>query len=190
MCKMVVTISKETWKKCGIETINYYNEEKNVLMAKMGDIEIKLDHSNIADAVLKRIRKIHGRNRKNITEEEMRRYKKLFEGKKDVFIIEKVAIDVTERCKLPKSIDLRKKLEYNHNDIMIREETSIAEKIINLLTDCYIVLNKKFNNRKPDIWFENYDVISEISEGNHEIYDTDDEKETGDMLRRNNFTIF
>ena len=90
MCKMVVTISKETWKKCGIETINYYNEEKNVLMAKMGDIEIKLDHSNIADAILKRIRKIHGKNRKNITEEEMRRYKNCLKVKKMFLLLKKL----------------------------------------------------------------------------------------------------
>ena len=33
---------------------------------------------------------------------------------------------------LPKAIKLRKKLGYNHDDIMICEETSIAEKIIKL----------------------------------------------------------
>ena len=51
---------------------------------------------------------------------------------RSVFIIEKLARDVTERCKLPEGIELRKKLGYNHNDIMVREETSIAEKIIKL----------------------------------------------------------
>ena len=37
---------------------------------------------------------------------------------------------------------------------MIREETSIAEKIIKLFPEENIVLNKSFNNRKPDIWFK------------------------------------
>ena len=71
MCKTVVTISKEAWKKCDIETIYHYNEEKNVLelLLKMGDTEINLDHSNLCDVVLKRIRKIHGRKRKYITDE-------------------------------------------------------------------------------------------------------------------------
>ena len=34
---------------------------------------------------------------------------------------------------------------------MIREETSIAEKLIKLFPKENIVLNKKLNNRKPDI---------------------------------------
>ena len=37
---------------------------------------------------------------------------------------------------------------------MIREETSIAEKIIKLFPEENIALNKSFNNRKPDIWFK------------------------------------
>ena len=28
-----------------------------------------------------------------------------------------------EHCKLPKAVERRKKLEYNHDDIMVREET-------------------------------------------------------------------
>ena len=47
-------------------------------------------------------------------------------------------------------------------------ETSIAEKIIKLFPDENIVLNKKFNNRKPDIWFKNHNLIIEVDEGNHE----------------------
>ena len=39
------------------------------------------------------------------------------------------------------------------------------------------MLNKKFNNRKPDIWFTNHNFIIEVDEGNHENYDSDDEKE-------------
>ena len=35
-----------------------------------------------------------------------------------------------------------------------------------------IVLNKKFNNIKPDIWFKNRNFIIEIDEGNHENYDS------------------
>ena len=45
---------------------------------------------------------------------------------------------------------------------MIREETSIAEKSIKLFPKENIVLNKKFNNRKPDIWFKNYNFIMKI----------------------------
>ena len=73
---------------------------------------------------------------------------------------------------------------------MIREETLIAEKIIKLFPKENIALNKKFNNRKPDIWFKDHNVIIEVDEGNHENYDSDDEKETEDMFKRHNFKIF
>ena len=52
---------------------------------------------------------------------------------------------------------------------MIREERSIAEKIIKLFPKENIKLNNKFNNRKPDIWFEGYNIIIEVDAGNHEI---------------------
>ena len=64
---------------------------------------------------------------KDITEEEKQKYKAFFEGETGIFIIENLTRDIIERCKLPEAIELRKKLGYNHDDIMIREETSIAE---------------------------------------------------------------
>ena len=73
---------------------------------------------------------------------------------------------------------------------MIREETSISEKIIKLFPQENIVLSKKFNNKKPDIWFKNYNFIIEVDEGNHENYDSDDEKEREDMFKKHNFKIF
>ena len=76
--------------------------------------------------------------------------------------------DIIERFKLPKAIELRKKLGYNHNIIMICAETSIAEKIIKLFLKENIVLNKKFNNRKPDIWFKDNNIIIEVDEENRE----------------------
>ena len=72
---------------------------------------------------------------------------------------------------------------------MIWEETSIAQKIINLFPEENIVLNKKFNDRKPDISFRDYDIIIELDEGNHEDYDTDDEKEREDMFKKHSFKI-
>ena len=126
---------------------------------------------------------------KDITKEEKEKYKASFEGEAGIFIIEKLTRDIIERCKLPETIELRKKLGYNHDDIMIQEETSIAEKIIKLFPKENIVLNKKFNKRKPDIWFKNY-IIIEVDEGNHENYDSDDEKEREDMFKKHNFKIF
>ena len=73
---------------------------------------------------------------------------------------------------------------------MIREETSIAEKIKKRFPKESIVLNKKFNNRKPDVWFKNYNFIIEVDEGNHENYDSDDEKEKENMFKKHNFKIF
>ena len=108
----------------------------------MSDTEIQLGHSNIADVVLKRIQKYCGKKTKDITEEEKQKYKAFFKGKEGVFIIEKLTCDIIERCKLPEAIELRKKLGYNHDDIMVEEETSIAEKI-KLFHNENIVLNKK-----------------------------------------------
>ena len=51
-------------------------------------------------------------------------------------------------------------------------------------------LIKKFNNRKPDIRFKNHNLIIEVDEGNHENYDSDDEKEREDMFKKHNFKIF
>ena len=66
---------------------------------------------------------------KNVTQEEKQKYKAYFEGETGIFIIKKLMRDITERFKLPEAMELRKKLGYNHDDIMVREETSIAGKI-------------------------------------------------------------
>ena len=52
------------------------------------------------------------------------------------------------------------------------------------------MLNKKFNNRKPDIWFKDNNIIIEVNEGNHENYDSDDEKQREDMFKKHNFNFF
>ena len=128
---------------------------------------------------------------KNITEEEKQKYKAFFEGKTGIFIIEKLARDIIERSKLPEAIEFRTKLGYNHDDIIVREETSIAEKIKKKFPHEDIALNKKFNNRKPDIWFINHNFIIEFDEGNHQNYDSNDEKKKRkNMFKKNNFKIF
>ena len=127
---------------------------------------------------------------KNITEEEKQKYKAYFKGETGIFVIEKLTRDIIERCKLPETTELRKKLACNHDDIIVREEKSIAEKIIKRFLHENIVLNKKFNNRKPDIWFKNHNLIIEVDEGNHENYDSDDKKEREDISKKHNFKIF
>ena len=110
--KWLQKLEKETWEKCGIKTLIYHNEEEeiNELWHKMSDTEIQLGHSNIADVVLKRIQKYCGKKTKDITEEEKQQYKAFFKGKEGVFIIEKLTRDIIERCKLPDTIELRKKI--------------------------------------------------------------------------------
>ena len=73
---------------------------------------------------------------------------------------------------------------------MVWEETSIAEKIRKLFPHENIALNKKFNNRKPDIWFKNHNTIIAVDKGNHENYDLNDENEREDMFKSHNFKIF
>ena len=130
------------------------------------------------------------KKQKTLQKKKKKNVKHFFEGETGIFIIEKLTCDIIEHCKLPEAIELRKKLGYNHKDIMIPEETSIAENIIKLFPKENIELNKKFNNRKPDIWFKNYNIIIEVDEGNHENYDSDDEKEREDMFKNHNFKIF
>ena len=78
---------------------------------------------------------------------------------------------IIEHCKLPEATELIKKLGHNQDNIMVWEETSIVEKIIKLFPNEYIVLNKKFNNRKPDLWFKNHNLIIDVDEGNYKNYD-------------------
>ena len=94
----------------------------------MSDVKKQINHSSVADAALKRIRKYYGKKTKDITEEEKEKYKASFKGHSGIFINEKLTLDIIERSKLPEAIELRKKIGYNHNDIMIWNETSIEEK--------------------------------------------------------------
>ena len=63
---MALKITKETWGKCGIKTIEYYNKKENIieLWNKMRDVKIQTNHTNIDDLALKRIRKYCGKKKK------------------------------------------------------------------------------------------------------------------------------
>ena len=126
----MLEITTETWGKCGIKTFEDHNEENDIieLWQKMSDVKKQINHSSVADAALKRIRKYYGKKTKDITEEEKEKYKASFKGHSGIFINEKLTLDIIERSKLPEAIELRKKIGYNHNDIMIWNETSIEEK--------------------------------------------------------------
>ena len=72
---------------------------------------------------------------------------------------------------------------------MIHKETSTPKKI-KLFPNENIVLNKKFNSRKPDIWFKDYECNIEVDEGNHKNCSTDDENEREEIFKRHNFKLF
>ena len=106
---MVVKITKERWGKCGIKTVKYYNKKVIIeLWQNVSDLKTQIKHSNICDIALKRIRKFCGKKTKDITEEEKQKYKAFFEDETGTFIIEKLTLDITERCKSPEAIELRK----------------------------------------------------------------------------------
>ena len=123
----------------------------------MIDVKTQTKHTNTDDIALKRIRKYCGKKKKDITKKEKENYKAFFEGEKGIFIIKKFTREIIERCKLPEAIELRKKIGYNHKDIMVWEKTSIAEKVIKLFFNENIAPKKKFNSR----------IIIEVDEGNH-----------------------
>ena len=72
---------------------------------------------------------------KDITEEEKEKCKAFFEGETGIFIIEKLTRDMIERILL-EAIELRKELGCNLDVVMVREETSIAEKLEKLFLLC------------------------------------------------------
>ena len=155
----------------------------------MNDVKRETGHLNISGTALRRIKKYCAKTIKDIKKKK-KIYKSFFKDKDGIFIIETLTRDIIERFKLPKAIELRKKLGYNHNGIMICEETSIAEKIIKLFLKEIIVLNKKFNNRKPDIWFKDNNIIIEVDEGNRENYIQMMKKKEETCLKKHNFKIF
>ena len=64
---MVLNITKETWEKCGIKTVKYYNEKEDIieLWQKMSDVETQIKHSNIADAVKKNQKVLWKKNKRH-----------------------------------------------------------------------------------------------------------------------------
>ena len=75
----------------------------------INNVKRKTGHLNVSDTALRRIKKYCGKKIKDITEKE-KKDKAFFKDKDGIFIIEKLIRDITERCKLPKPIELRKKI--------------------------------------------------------------------------------
>ena len=77
---MVVEITKETWRKCGIKTVKHYNVKKNIteLWQKISDVETQIKHSNIGDVALKRIKKYYGKKNERHCRRRKRKIQSIF----------------------------------------------------------------------------------------------------------------
>ena len=75
---MVLKITKETWEKCGITTVKYYNKKEDIieLWQKMNDVKRETGHLDISDTALRRIKKYCSKKIKDITE---KKYKLIFQ---------------------------------------------------------------------------------------------------------------
>ena len=70
---MVLKITKETWGKCGITTVKYYNKKQDISELwgkKWMMLKKETGHLNIADAALRRIKRYCGKKTKDIIEKE------------------------------------------------------------------------------------------------------------------------
>ena len=105
----MLEIRKETCEKCGIKTIGYQDKENGIieLWQKMCNVEKQTNHTNIADATLKRIRKYCAKKTKEITKKEYY-IKYILKVKQIYFIIEKLARDIIEPSKIPDAINFKK----------------------------------------------------------------------------------
>ena len=66
MYKIVVGITKETWGKCGIKTVNHYNEKEDIieLWQKVSNVKTQIKHSNIYDIALKELESTAAKKKK------------------------------------------------------------------------------------------------------------------------------
>ena len=74
---MVLKITKKTWKKCDIKTIEHHNEKENIieLWQKMSDVKKQTKHTNIDDVALERIRKYCGKKPKTLQKKKKKNVK-------------------------------------------------------------------------------------------------------------------
>ena len=68
MYKMVLKITNETWGKCGITTVKYYNRKEDIieLWQKMNDVKRQIGQLNIADIALWRIKSYCSKKQKTL----------------------------------------------------------------------------------------------------------------------------
>ena len=86
---MVLKIPKETWEKCGITTVKYYNKKEDIieLWQKMNAVKRETGHLNVSGTALRRIKKYCGKKIKYITEKEKNNKNLFFLKIKNVFLL-------------------------------------------------------------------------------------------------------
>ena len=84
MYKMILEITIETWKKCGIKTVKHYNEKEDIigLWQKMSDVKTQTKHTNIADVVFGRIKKYYDKKQKTFQNKKNKNIKHILKVKK------------------------------------------------------------------------------------------------------------
>ena len=91
---MILKITKETWGKCGITTVKYYNKKKDIieLWQKMNDVKRETGHLNISDTALRRIKKYCGKKIKDITEKEKKNTKHFLKIKMVFLLLKRLQV--------------------------------------------------------------------------------------------------
>ena len=90
---MILEITIETWKKCGVKTVKHYNEKEDIigLWQKMSEILLMLScctyvliavHTNIADVVFGRIKKYYDKKQKTFQNKKNKNIKHILKVKK------------------------------------------------------------------------------------------------------------
>ena len=97
---MVLKITKETWEKCGIKTIEHYNKKEDMieLWNKMKDIKIQTNHTNIYNIALERIRKYCGKKQKTLQKKKNKNIKHFLKVKQVLSLLKNLTRDIIERC--------------------------------------------------------------------------------------------
>ena len=89
MYKIVVGITKETWGKCGIKTVNHYNEKEDIieLWQKVSNVKTQIKHSNICDIALKELESTAAKKKKKTLQNKKNKNTKHFFKVKKVFLL-------------------------------------------------------------------------------------------------------
>ena len=106
----MLEITKETCEKCGIKTIEYHDKEKDIieLWQKMSNVEKQQIIQILQMLHLRESENIVVKNQKKLQKKKNKNIKYIFKVKQIYFIIENLARDIIEPCKIPDTTKLKK----------------------------------------------------------------------------------